>query len=45
MATLKKKAIIVRILMAILEAVVDPGGDPRVPRIPPFSLAIVASCL
>ena len=23
-------------------AVVDPGGDPRVPRIPPFSLAIVA---
>ena len=22
--------------------VADPGGDPRVPRIPPFSLAIVA---
>ncbi len=23
-------------------AVADPGGDPRVPRIPPFSLAIMA---
>ena len=24
------------------EAVADPGGDPRVPQIPPFSLAIMA---